>query len=181
MNMCKILKDVADVYYGRRQNTVVDINGAYPILGTGGILGMARRPLFKGPGIVVGRKGTLNNPIYVNEDFWVVDTAYAVLPKDNVHPRWLFYTLRTARLEELNEATGVPSLNRDRLYQVCVPNISFEEQVRIANVLDKMNIVIQKGEAVIVKQKQIYAGMLRDLLSGEKPVPEDLLPGEINV
>jgi len=118
--MYKPLKDIADVHYGKRQNSVIDDYGHYPIFGTGGILGMARVPLFAGPGVVVGRKGTLDNPIYVEGDFWTVDTAYAVLPKENIHPRWLYYTLKAARLEQLNEATGVPSLNRDRLYRVPV-------------------------------------------------------------
>jgi len=178
--MSKRLRDVADVHYGKRQNTVVDDDGMYPIFGTGGILGMARVPLFRGPGIIVGRKGTLNNPIYVNNDFWVVDTAYAVLPKKDVHVRWLYYILRNARLEELNEATGVPSLNRDRLYEIHVPGISFEEQIRIAYVLDKMNDSIQKSEAVVTKKRQIFEGMIYDFLSGDKSVPDDLLPKECN-
>ena len=79
--MPKSLQDVAEVHYGKSQNGVADKYGDFPIIGTGGFLGYARKPLFSGPAIVVGRKGTLNNPIYSPDDFWAVDTTYAVVPK----------------------------------------------------------------------------------------------------
>lgn len=163
--MPKCLQDVAEVHYGKSQNGVADKYGHFPIIGTGGFLGYARKPLFSGPAIVVGRKGTLNNPIYSPDDFWAVDTTYAVVPKENIHPKWLYFTLKNARLELLNEATGVPSLSRDRLFRVPVQDIEFPEQSRIAYVLDTIDEAIAQTEAVIAKLKQVRAGMLHDLLS----------------
>lgn len=163
--MRKILQDVAEVHYGKSQNGVADKYGCFPIIGTGGFLGYARKPLFSGPAIVVGRKGTLDNPIYAPDDFWAVDTTYAVIPKENIHPKWLYFTLKNARLELLNEATGVPSLSRDRLFRVPVQNIELPEQSRIAYVLGIIDEAIAQTEAVIAKVKQVLAGMLHDLLS----------------
>ena len=163
--MPKSLQDVAEVHYGKSQNGVADKYGDFPIIGTGGFLGYARKPLFSGPAIVVGRKGTLNNPIYSPDDFWAVDTTYAVVPKENIHPKWLYFTLKNARLELLNEATGVPSLSRDRLFRVPVQDVEFLEQTRIAYVLDTIDEAIARTEAVIAKLKQVRAGMLHDLLS----------------
>jgi len=163
--MPKILQDVADVYYGKSQNGVSDQYGHFPIVGTGGFLGNARIPLFSGPAVVVGRKGTLNNPLFVPGDFWAVDTTYAVIPKENIHAKWLYFILCTSRLELLNEATGVPSINRDRLYRVPVQDIEYPGQTRIAYVLDTIDEAIAKTKSVIAKLKQVRAGMLHDLLS----------------
>lgn len=163
--MPKSLQDVAEVHYGKSQNGVADKYGHFPIIGTGGFLGYARKPLFSGPAIVVGRKGTLNNPIYSPDDFWAVDTTYAVVPKENIHPKWLYFTLKNARLELLNEATGVPSLSRDRLFRVPVQDIEFPEQSRIAYILDAIDEAIAQTESVIAKLKQVRAGMLHNLLS----------------
>ena len=163
--MPKSLQDVAEVHYGKSQNGVADKYGDFPIIGTGGFLGYARKPLFSGPSIVVGRIGTLNNPIYSTDDFWAVDTTYAVVTKENIHPKWLYFTLKNARLELLNEATGVPSLSRDRLFRVPVQDVEFLEQTRIAYVLDTIDEAIAQTESVIAKLKQVRAGMLHDLLS----------------
>lgn len=163
--MSKILQDVADVRYGKSQNGVSDLYGRFPIIGTGGLLGNARVFLFNGPAVVVGRKGTLNNPQYIPEDFWAVDTTYAVIPKENIHAKWLYFSLCNSRLELLNEATGVPSISRDRLFRIPVQDIDFPEQTRIAYVLDSIDKIISKTEVVIEKLKQVRAGMLYDLLN----------------
>lgn len=161
----KTLNNVADVCYGKRQNEVVDDFGQFPIVGTGGVFGTARIPLFKGPAIIVGRKGTLDAPQYMERDFWTVDTAYAVLPKEGTHAKWLYYVLSASRLETLNESTGVPSLSRDRLYAVPIRDISYTEQTRIAAVLDTVGEAIAKTEAMIAKLRQVRAGLLHDLLT----------------
>ncbi len=163
--MSKILQDVADVHYGKSQNGISDQYGRFPIIGTGGFLGNARIPLFSGPAVVVGRKGTLDNPIFVPGDFWAVDTTYAVIPKENIHVKWLYFSLCNSRLALLNEATGVPSINRDSLYRVPVQDIDFPEQTGIAYVLDTIDEAIAKTEVVIEKLRQVRAGMLHDLLS----------------
>ncbi len=162
--MPKVIQDVAEVHYGKRQNGVADKYGPFPIIGAGGFLGYARTPLFSGPAIVVGRKGTLDNPIYVPTDFWAVDTTYAVIPKVHVHPKWLYFTLKKARLELLNEATGVPSLDRERLFRVPVQNIDYKEQSYISHVLDTIDEFIAQAETLIAKLKQVRAGVLNDLL-----------------
>ncbi len=162
--MPKTLLDIAEVHYGKSQNGISDQCGHYPIIGTGGVLGNAKTALFNGPAIVVGRKGTLDKPLYVPGDFWAVDTTYAVLPRKNIHPKWLYFTLCASRLELLNEATGVPSINRESLYRIPVQSIGYLEQDRIAYVLDSIDDTIAKSEAVIAKLKQVRAGLLHDLL-----------------
>ncbi|MBR0494686.1 MAG: restriction endonuclease subunit S [Treponema sp.] len=67
--------DIADVINGKNQSKVVDDAGNYPIYGSGGIMGRANDYICPENCTIIGRKGSINNPIYVNEKFWNVDTA----------------------------------------------------------------------------------------------------------
>jgi len=115
--MSESLRELAIVEYGAspKEIRVQDATGI-KIFGTGGFVGYSRMPLFEEPLIVVARKGTLDKPVFSENPCWVIDTAFAVIPKNNVDAKWLYYQLLNYDLKKLNEATGVPSINRDFLY-----------------------------------------------------------------
>ena len=133
--------------------------------GTGGIFGRASRALFAGPAIIVPRKGSLGNPQFVSTPFWAADTTYVVLPKPKVDARWLYYNLDAYDLTKLNEATGVPSINRDWLYRIKFEKPSFDEQRRIAEILRTADEAMEQAETWIVKHRQIKAGLMHDLFT----------------
>ena len=62
--------EVLSIVSGKNQKDVADESGVYPIYGSGGIIGRANGYLCEPGTTIVGRKGTINNPIYVNERFW---------------------------------------------------------------------------------------------------------------
>ncbi len=163
--MSRKLRDVAEIHYGKSPNEVIHEDGDIPIIGTGGIYGRANRALYSTPAVVVPRKGSLNNPQYVTVPFWPVDTTYAVLPKPNVDVRWLYYSLANFDLSKLNEATGVPSINRDWLYRVPLGNGDNTQQLRIAEILSTVDEAIEQTEALITKTQQIKAGLMLDLFT----------------
>ncbi|HLF63489.1 MAG TPA: restriction endonuclease subunit S [Saprospiraceae bacterium] len=164
--MNNTLRDLADVEYGASPKEIrVDYTTPVKIFGTGGCVGYAREFLFEGPLIVVARKGTLDNPIFSEENCWVIDTAYAVIPKQDVNPKWLYYQLSNFDLKKLNEATGVPSINRDLLYKVRFNKTSPTEQAYISRILSTTDSVIEKTKAAIAKYKAIKQGMLQDLFT----------------
>jgi type I restriction enzyme S subunit len=68
--------DVLEIVSGKNQKKVISNDGQYPIDGSGGIVGRAEEYLCKEGTTIIGRKGTINSPIYVKEKFWNVDTAY---------------------------------------------------------------------------------------------------------
>ncbi len=163
--MSRHLRDVADVHYGKSPKEVLDQDGIVPVVGTGGLYGRARLPLFTGPAVVVPRKGSLGNPQYVEDAFWPVDTTYAVLPKREVDARWIYYTLDLFDLTKLNEATGVPSISRDWLYKVPVGGANGRQQQRIAEILSTVDAAIEQTETLIAKTQQINAGLMHDLFT----------------
>ena len=163
--MSKPLRDLADVYYGKSPNEVVSDESTIPIIGTGGIYGRATRAMYQGPAVVVPRKGSLGNPQFIGEPFWPVDTTYAVLPKPKVDAKWLYYSLAAFDLTKLNEATGVPSINRDWLYRVKLGSDEFDGQRRISEILSTVDEAIEQTEALIAKYQQVMAGLMHDLFT----------------
>ena len=163
--MSNRLGDLAEVYYGKSPNEVLSEGSTVPVIGTGGIYGRASRSLFNGPAVVVARKGTLGNPLFIDEPFWPVDTTYAVLAKPGVDTKWLYYSLAAFDLTKLNEATGVPSISRDWLYKVPLHATDFEMQRRIAEILSTLDEAIAQTEALIAKHQQIKAGLMHDLFT----------------
>ena len=71
------LKDLVTIKYGKNQKLVEDsINGKFPILGTGGIIGYAKESLYNKPSVLIGRKGTIDKIRYVDYPFWTIDTLF---------------------------------------------------------------------------------------------------------
>lgn len=123
-----------------------------------------RGSLCDGDSVLIGRKGTLDNPLYLDHPFWPVDTTYFT-SNFNGSMRWFYYLIQTVGLSSLNEATGVPSLSRQTFYNVEVLFPPLEEQTAIAEVLATVDRAIEQTEALIAKQRRIKAGLLHDLLT----------------
>ena len=70
------IKDILQIKYGKNRSHVIDENGKYPIIGTGGIFGYATKYLYDKPSVLIGRKGSINHPMYVDTPFWTVDTLF---------------------------------------------------------------------------------------------------------
>lgn len=70
--------DVLTIINGKNQSKVENPNGKYPIYGSGGVMGRADDYICEADTIVIGRKGSINKPIYVDEPFWNVDTAFGL-------------------------------------------------------------------------------------------------------
>ena len=174
--MSKPLRDLADVYYGKSPNEVISDESVIPIIGTGGVYGRATRAMYHGPAVVVPRKGSLGNPQFIGEPFWPADTTYAVLPKPKVDAKWLYYSLAAFDLTKLNEATGVPSINRDWLYRINLGSDEFDEQRRIAEILSTVDEAIEQTEALTAKYQQIKAGLMQDLFTRGVTVDGQLRP-----
>ena len=87
--------DVLDIRNGRNQRQVENENGKYPIYGSGGVMGHADDFICDAETVVIGRKGSINNPIFVDEPFWNVDTAFGLVAhKEVLLPKYLYYFRR---------------------------------------------------------------------------------------
>lgn len=142
----------------------------YPIYGTGGIMGYTGIPLYNGPAVLSGRKGSINRPFFVESDFWNVDTIFCLKPKENVNPKWLFFIVELIDMNKYNEATGVPSITSKTLYKIPVGVCGFHEQNRLIEILNPIENKIKREQRYLLKLQQIKSGLMADLLSGKKLV-----------
>ena len=134
----KKLEAVCDIINGRNQKMVECVDGAYPIYGSGGIMGYASQFLCKAGTTIIGRKGTINKPIYVEEPFWNVDTAFGFQPKSTLNSKLLYYFCLHFDFLKLNKGTTIPSLVKADLLQIDMPYTpSIAEQQRIVEILDR--------------------------------------------
>ena len=114
--------------------------GNIPVYGSGGIMTYVDRFAYDKPTVLIPRKGSLGNLFYLEEPFWNVDTIfYTEIDEEQVIPKFLYYFLKTAHLEDLNTAGGVPSLTQKVLNKVLIPVPSLEEQQRIVDILDRFD------------------------------------------
>lgn len=155
---------IARFEYGKSQTTVRSLDGTIPVYGTGGLMEFANAFLHPGPSVIVGRKGSLGNPLFSEGPFWAVDTTYYAA-ECNGSMRWLHYVLCSLRLENYSEATGVPSLARPTLNGIRVPCPSPDEQDGIVRILSTIDQAIEQTEALLAKQQRIKTGLMHDLLT----------------
>ena len=132
-------KDVVDIFNGKDYKTVqVDIGG-YPVYGSGGIIARASEYICPAKTIIIGRKGSINNPILVNEKFWNVDTAFGIVPRETIDTNYLFYFCKQYNFNHLNKATTLPSLTKRDLLEIEINIPSFEEQETFSRFVGQIN------------------------------------------
>ena len=132
------LKDIAIVINGKNQSKVTNPNGQYPIYGSGGIMGYADEYLCPEHCTIIGRKGTINNPILVETKFWNVDTAFAMKPDEEIDHRYFYYFCKSFDFSKLDKSTTLPSLTKSNIEQIEVPLPPLTEQKRIVNKIEKV-------------------------------------------
>lgn len=165
----KFLGDVLKIRHGKSQKEVVDINGSYPILASGGVIGRANKFIYDKPSVLIGRKGTIDAPQYMETPFWSVDTLFYSEIFDGNHPRFLFYKFLLIDWYAYNEASGVPSLNAKTIERIPVSMPPTKaEQTAIATALNDADALITQLEKLIAKKRLIKQGAMQQLL---KPQP----------
>ncbi len=142
--------EVLEIRNGRNQRRVENENGKYPIYGSGGIIGHADDYICDSETVVIGRKGNINHPIFVEEPFWNVDTAFGLIANKNILiPKYLFYFCLNYDFERLNTTVTIPSLTKLNLMQIDIKVPSMEKQREIVAILDKIvSIILDRQQEV---------------------------------
>lgn len=136
--------DVLIIINGRNQNAVECEDGEYPIYGSGGVMGKANDYLCPPNCTIIGRKGNINKPIFVETKFWNVDTAFGLSANEEfLNPRYLYYFCVDYNFERHNKAVTIPSLTKADLLKIemCLPTLN--KQKSIVEELDKINELIR--------------------------------------
>ncbi len=142
-------KRVASICNGHDYKEVENADGAYPVIGSGGEFARASDFMFDGKSVLLGRKGTIDKPLYINGPFWAVDTMFYTKIADNAFPKFVYYNALTIPFGLYSTNTALPSMAGEDLSSHLIVAPDFEEQKAIATCVDRETTRI---DALITKK-----------------------------
>lgn len=158
--------DLITLEYGKPLPKGKRSNGVHAVLGSNGVTGYHDNFLATGPGIVVGRKGSAGEVVWVEENFWPIDTTFYVKQKDDtVNPRFLYYILKHANLSKVKGGAGVPGVNRNDIYNIEVSIPDIITQAQVVSELDGVASTINDLKKLVQSNKNLIANRLSKLWS----------------
>ena len=159
----KIWNEVVTIKNGRDYKKVLVSDGGYPVVGTGGEIARASKYLCPENTIVVGRKGSINNPMLMKEKFWNVDTAFGVIPNsDYLHYQYFYCFCKFYNFMKLNKATTLPSTTKADLLKIRINIPPLELQNQFASFvqeIDKSRSRIQKS---LVASQELFDSLMQE-------------------
>ncbi len=138
-------------------------NGDVPVYGSGGYMRSVNEYLYEGESACIGRKGTINNPIFLTGKFWTVDTLFYTHSFKGCLPKFIFLIFQNINWLSHNEAGGVPSLSKANIGKIEVAVPKPEEQQKIANCLSSIDDLITTQAKKIESLKTHKKGLMQQL------------------
>lgn len=149
--MLMAFKRVALICNGRDYKDVEDLEGAYPVFGSGGEFARASSFMFNGESVLLGRKGTIDKPLYINGPFWAVDTMFYTKIAEDAFPKFVYYAALNIPFDRYSTNTALPSMTGENLSSHVIVAPKLDEQTAIAKFLDRETARI---DALIAKVKR---------------------------
>lgn len=122
------------------------VEGPVPIVSSSGIASFHNEAKVSGPGVVIGRKGSLGTVHYLDAEFWPHDTTLWVKDFKGNHPRFMSYFLRTLHLENFDTGSSNPTLNRNHVHKIKVQCPLPPAQEKIAAILSAYDDLIANNQ-----------------------------------
>lgn len=159
------LSDLVTVKYGKDHKKLED--GSYPVFGSGGVMRYVERPLYDQESVLIPRKGTLNNVIYVNEPFWSVDTMFYTEMKLPNTAKFVYHFVKLKDLASMNAGSAVPSMTTDILnaMELAIPDT--DTLAKFENLVAPMYLMMEESNKQSRKLSTIRDTLLPKLMAGE--------------
>lgn len=159
------LDDVLSLEYGNALPEQNRILGEFPVMGSNGIVGYHNTFLVESPAIIVGRKGSAGQIVWIDKNCFPIDTTFYVKLKDkNNSIKLIYYFLKQLNLEKISGGTGVPGLNRNEAYQKQIPLPSISEQQKIVAEIEVIETQIAELEQSSITYKAEKEAVLQKYL-----------------
>lgn len=149
------IKNLLTICNGQDQKKIENENGKNPILGTGGIIGYTNSYLYDKPSVCIGRKGTIDKPIFIDKPFWTVDTLFWSKINSAFNPKFIYYLFQTINWKFYNQSTSVPSLTSAVIENIGVNVPNIRTQNKIADFLSKIDEQINTQIKIIEDLKAL--------------------------
>lgn len=138
----KKLGECLTLLYGKDWKDKSSTKKLYPVLGTGGVISYIDEFIYDKPCVLIGRKGSINNPVFIDKPFWTVDTQFYSEIHEGYSPKFLYYIFCTENWSKHDESTGVPSLSAKNVENTHKHIPSLPEQQKIADFLSNVDSII---------------------------------------
>ena len=150
--------------------------GQYPVYGSNGCIGHHNQFTTKGPGVTVGRSGSVGEVNYINSNFWAHNTALYVKKFRQTIPRFSFYLLKTLDVKYLSAGTAVGTLNRNNIHALQIAIPPRHEQTAIADFLDRetgrIDSLVVKKQTLIERLKEKRTALISRTVTRGLPPDE---------
>ena len=148
------LKYVLLISNGKDYKDIEVEEGGYPVIGSGGVFARARNYMYDGDVVLLGRKGTIDKPLFYSGKFWTVDTMFYSTALNGNNIKFMYYSSLLIPFSYYSTATALPSMTQSDLnnHVLCLPSIS--EQQKIADFLDKKTAQLDKAKELLEEQIQ---------------------------
>ena len=141
------LGEILTVKYGKDHKKLAD--GYIPVYGSGGLMRTVNSYIYDSPSILIPRKGSLNNIMYVEHPFWTVDTMFWTIVDTNIAvPRFVYYSICKLDFESLNVGSAVPSMTVPIIEDIEIFLPSLQEQQRIVRLLSSFESKIELNRQI---------------------------------
>jgi type I restriction enzyme S subunit len=159
------LSELLDIRYGKDHKRLSD--GNIPVYGSGGIMRFANGSIFEGESVLIPRKGSLNNVLYVNRSFWTVDTMFYSVGKVPNIMKFCHIYLSKLDLSSMNAGSAVPSMTTDILNNLKIIVADKDVYASFNELLSSSYVKIQSNEEENIHLSAIRDILLPKLMSGE--------------
>ena len=153
------LRELLKIYNGTKYDHLN--KGDIPLYGSGGLMSHVDEALYSGEAILLPRKDTLSNIMYVNESFWTVDTMYYAVVNDKLADAFYLYSyLSQLDLSNLDSGSTLPSMTKSAYESIVVKLPDLNIQKAVANILfnlrKKLEINNQINQELEAMAKTLY-------------------------
>lgn len=140
-------------------------HGIIPVYGTGGYMTSVNEYLYDGESVGIGRKGTIDKPVFLTGKFWTVDTLFYTHSFKNVIPYFIYLVFQSINWRKYSEATGVPSLSKNIIEPIKILLPPLPEQQKIAEILSTVDDKIEIIDQQITETQKLKKGLMQRLLT----------------
>jgi type I restriction enzyme S subunit len=161
----KTFKELFEIGNGRDYKHLD--KGDIPVYGSGGYMLSVNDYLYDGESACIGRKGTINNPMFLSGKFWTVDTLFYTHSFKDCLPKYVYYLFQSIDWLKHNEAGGVPSLSKTNIYQIETLISHPQEQEKIASCLSSLDELLAAHKDKLDALKDHKKGLMQNLFPQE--------------
>ena len=161
----KYLEELFEIGNGRDYKHLD--KGEIPVYGSGGYMLSVNDYLYDGESVCIGRKGTIDKPMFLNGKFWTVDTLFYTHSFKDCSPKYIYYVFQNIDWLKHNEAGGVPSLSKTNIYKIETSVPKPDEQQKIASCLSSLDELIAAHTDKLDALKDHKKGLMQQLFPAE--------------